>query len=310
LSEPLVSVVIETVTTREDISTGSLADDIAPTISALEKQTFPRDRIEIIIVVDDERAAGELRRRYPFAKFVTSARNYFAAKNAGAAAATAPIVALLDGDCQPDSNWLEMICSRFEPGVGFVVGCTRYVGKSFAAWTFSVPDFAHAMKRDGTGAATSMNINNVAFRREILIEHPFDERISRHGGCYFLFNELTVAGIRSVYEPRARTHHGYGGGLVLLKRHFERGYDGVVVYRLDDRHVLRGTRLFRRLGALALIGITARRIVIDWMRLVRQRRQIGIPAITLPYFGMVTVSTRLIELAGGFVAILRPRRYT
>ena len=85
-----VTVVIETVNPRENTS-GVLADDLRGTLEGLARQSVAPD--EVIIVVDDlvdPRAAEELRRRYPQAKLVTSAQsNYFAAKNAGAAAAPA-----------------------------------------------------------------------------------------------------------------------------------------------------------------------------------------------------------------------------
>ena len=44
--------------------------------------------------------------------------------------------------------------------------------------------------------------------------------------------------------------------------------------------------------------------------MARRRRQIGISALALPYFCAVVVGTRMLELAGGFVAIASPRRYT
>jgi glycosyltransferase involved in cell wall biosynthesis len=307
-----VTVVVETVTVREDTSTGSLADGLRATLAGLARQTLAPD--EIIIVIDDlvdEGAAEELRRRYPYAKLATSASqsNYFAAKNAGVAAASGSIVAMLDGDCQPAPDWLELLVARLIPGVDGVAGRTRYIGGSLAARTFSIPDFAYVLEQEA-GTATGMNINNVAFRREVLLQHPFDPRIRRNGGCYLLFNQLRAAGACVVYERRARTAHGHLGAFALLKKHFDRGYDGVTVYRLDEQGVLRGSRIFRRLGGIALVGIVGRRIVLDWIRLTRQRRQIGIPLIALPYYGAVTVATRLLELAGGFVAIADPRRYT
>jgi hypothetical protein len=73
---------------------------------------------------------------------------------------------------------------------------------------------------------------------------------------------------------------------------------------LDSDAVLRGTRLFRRFGAVALVAIIGRRIVVDWMRLLRHRHQIGVPMLALPYFGAVAVTTRLIELTGGLTAII------
>lgn len=306
MSEPSVSVVVETVTVREDTTTVSVADGLQATLEGLARQTVQPS--EIIVVIDDQVDPAEVRRRYPFVRIATSAAqsNYFAAKNAGAAAAGGEIVALLDGDCVPSPDWLEILLARFEPGVGLVVGHTRYIGRSLAARTFSVPDFAYVLGQE-TGAATGMNLNNVAFRREVLLRHPLDARVRRNGGCYLLFNQLKAAGIRSVYEPRARTAHGHLGVLSLMKKHFDRGYDGVTVYRIDEQNVLRGSRFVRRLGPLALIALAGRRIGLDWIRLVRQRRQIGVPIVALPYYGAVTVATRLLELAGGFVAVLSSR---
>ena len=130
--------------------------------------------------------------------------------------------------------------------------------------------------------------------------------IRRNGGCYFLYYQLRAAGARIVYEPRAVVNHGTGDvqGLNFFRKHFDRGYDGVSVYRLDSGAVLRGTRFFGRFGAFALPAITVRRVVLDWIRLMRHRRQIGVSLPTLPYFGAVIAGTRLIELAGGISAAI------
>src|SRR6185436_2488773 len=137
----------------------------------------PQALIERIVVLDDQIAeadVAELRRRYPSVKFVSSpASNYFAAKNAGAQAAAGEIIALLDGDCEPAPDWLEALLAPFESGVAAVGGRTRYVGDSWVARTFSIPDFAYVLAED-TGEASGFNINNVAFRREVLLAHPFD----------------------------------------------------------------------------------------------------------------------------------------
>lgn len=308
MTKSLVSVVIETITSRFDSTTGSLADQLALTLAALDRQTYPHELIEFIVVLDDEvpdEDAEELRRRYPAVKFVTSpVSNYFAAKNAGASVAAGNIIALLDGDCEPAPDWLEALLAPFEPGIAAVSGRTRYAGSSWAAWTFSVPDFAHVLAEEKE-EASGFNINNVAFRREVLLAYPFDERIPRNGGCYFLFHQLRADKKRVIYEPRAVVAHGLDiGGLSFARKHFDRGYDGITVYSLDDRCVLRGTRLFRRLGAMALVAIVGRRIGVDWLRLLRHRHQIGISALALPYFGAVAAGLRLIELTGGLTAIL------
>jgi len=309
MNKPLVSVVIETITARFDCTSGSLANDLAVTLEALNQQTYPNELIEPIVVIDDEVSADDasaLRARFPTVKFVTCrAPNYFAAKNAGAAVAAGDFIALLDGDCEPAPIWLETLLARFEPGIAAVAGRTRYKGESWAAWTFSIPDFANVLAKEND-AASGFNINNVAFTREVFSGYKFDTRIPRNGGCYLLFHQLRADGARILYEPRAVVAHGLDiQGLGFVRKHFDRGYDGVTVYRIDERCVLRSTRFFRRFGAAGLMVLTCRRIVTDWLRLLRFHKQMGISVVVLPYFGAVTVATRLIELAGGVKAMFQ-----
>ena len=310
--KPAVSVVVETITARECATAVTLPDHLSDTIAALHAQTYPRELMEIIVVIDDQvdgTTVDELRRRYPSVKLGSSGcSNYFAAKNAGAALAAGAIIALVDGDCVPASDWLEALVGRFERGADAVAGRTRYTGESLLARTFSVPDFANVVE-DQAGAASAFNLNNVAFRREVLLANPLEARIRRNGGCFFLYARLRAAGARIVYEERAIVEHGLDiRGLGFVRKHFDRGYDAVTVYRLDERALLRGTPLFRRVGAAALAPIVGRRIVLDWVRLARHHRQIGISPFALPYFGAVVVGTRMIELAGGLLAALHPQR--
>ena len=279
-----MSVVIETVTARYDLDPGaSMAQDLAPTLLGLERQTYPADRIEAIVVVDadvPEADAAAVARRFGFVRLArSSATNYYAAKNAGARAARGTVVALLDGDCTPAADWLERLVARLQPGVAAVGGRTRYGSGTPLASTLAIPDFGYVLG-EPSGAATGFNINNVAFPRDVLLEHPFDERLRRNGGCYFLYHQLRAAGLPVAYEEGAIVTHGVGDirGREFLRKHFARGFDGVSVYRLDDRGVLSGSRPFRRFGLAALVAITGRRIVLDWVRLTRHRSQIGVRA--------------------------------
>ena len=312
---PTVSVVVETVTTGYHVETErSLAEDLAPTLTGLERQSYPRDETEAIVVVhpDVPRAATkELVQRFPFVRLAESpAANYFAAKNAGADAARGSIVAMLDGDCEPSVDWLARLVSRFGPDTAAVAGRTRYAQGSGAARTLSVPVFGY-IASDPSGAATGFNLNNVAFRRQVLRETPLDERIRRNGGCRLLFHQLRAEEREVAYEPQAVVAHGVGDieGMKFVRTHFGRGYDNVAIYRLDDRGVLRGTSLFRRYGRAALALITARRILRDWAFIVRYRRQIGVAAPGVPYFGLVAVGIRAIEFAGMIAATVDPDRY-
>lgn len=305
------SIVIETVTVRWDHDHGPLAEAVAPTLAALERQTFPRQRFEVLLVLDPEvepRVVEELRERYPSVRLVPGVRpNYFAEKNAGAAASTGAMVVFLDADCVPDPAWLESLAALMKDGADMATGKTRYEGASFAAKTFSVPDFAQVLEEEG--AATGIMLNNVAFRREVILEHPLDERIPRNGGCYLLYHQLASQGRRMVYGEKAVVSHGVDvEGLGFVRKHFDRGYDSVIVYDCDDTAVLRGTRYYRRLGPLALAALAVRRIGSDWKRLARARRQVGISAASVPYYAAVMTVTRTIEVFGAFAAYARAKR--
>lgn len=306
-----ISIVIETVTVRYDDDHGPVADAIAPAIAALGLQSLPRDRFEILVVLDpavDAATLDELRRRYPDVRLVLDVEpNYFAEKNAGVAAARAPVVAWLDADCVPDPAWIESLLAPLRQGADLSTGRTRYEGGSLAAKTFSVPDFANVIDREGS--ATGIMLNNVALRRDLALAHPLDTRIRRNGGCYLLYHQLRAIGTRMVYVPEATVSHALDvAGLGFVRKHFDRGFDSVSVYRCDGTHALRGTRLFRRLGPIALAGITARRVAHDWRRLARERAQIGISPLALPYYAGVMALTRGIELAGGMTAMVRRKR--
>lgn len=309
-SAPCVSVVIETVTLRE--SDGhALLPDLCRTIDAVLTQDFPADRREVLVVLDhdvDARDQETLRRRYPAVRVVhADAVNYFAAKNAGAAQARGAIVTLVDGDCVPDRKWLAAHVARIEAGADVVAGRTRYSGGSIGARLWSVPDFGN-VTGDAKGQSTGFNLNNVSFRREVLLAHPLNAGILRDGGCYLLYHTLRRRGYHIAYEAGANVSHGFDvEGLGFAKKHFGRGFDGVSVYQRDDEGVLRGTRLVKRLGPLALFPLAARRVAIDGVRLVRHRKEMGVASAALPFFMGMMLATRTIELGGGLVAYIDPK---
>ena len=304
----LVSVVVETITAREHDARGPLVDAIAPTLAALLSQRSATAAVEHLVVLDDDCAgeAAAIAARFPTVRLVTApAANYFAAKNAGVEAARGEIVALIDGDCLPAPDWLERLTAALAPDIDVVAGRTRYEGESLTARTFSVPDFAHVLAT-GDGAS-GFNINNVAYRRVVYFAEPLDARIRRNGGCFFQFHAMRRRGARITYAPDAVVSHGLDvGGLGFVHKHFERGFDGTTVYRLDDRHVLRGSALVQRFGPLALAALTLRRVGADWARLVRHRQQMQVRGLMLPYYAGVAVVTRGIELAGAVAGWLRP----
>jgi hypothetical protein len=309
MNKPTVSVVLETVTPQTSVEGGRLADRLAAPLAALALQTYDQSLIEPVVVVGGEVPASEreeIARRFPLAVLAVSAPdNYFDAKNQGALAGSGEIVTFLDGDCTPEADWLEKLIDRFDEGVTGVAGRVRYEDKGILARALSVPDFGYILtERDG--AASGFNLGNVAFRREAFLANPLDSRIVRNGGCYNLFHQLRAQGARIVYEPEARVSHALDfEGMSFLKKHWARGYEGLKVYRLDQRQIFRGTRWYRRFGPLALAALSARRILVDWARLTRHREQIGFSLPALPVYAALGAALRLTELAGSVAAHFR-----
>jgi GT2 family glycosyltransferase len=167
-------------------------------------------RLEVIVVDDgssDDTAAVARRGaaiviRHPVNQGIAAARN------SGAAVATAPIVAFLDDDCEPAGDWAERLLSGYDQGVagvgGPIVPCTppgpvqRYLDRhnplqplelSLAAsyrplyrlwlylrrqWLPGLPaSAAPASKRDVYALVGA----NMSFRRDVLAQvGGFDER--------------------------------------------------------------------------------------------------------------------------------------
>jgi GT2 family glycosyltransferase len=96
-------------------------------LNALEEQTLPRDRFEVVVADDSgDPRTTELVRSHPLAKDETlrqaelpeGAQGVGASRNAGWRLARAPLVAFTDDDCRPPPEWLEraLDAARRRPG--------------------------------------------------------------------------------------------------------------------------------------------------------------------------------------------------
>ncbi len=117
------------------------ADRLGATLQALERQTI-RDRLEIVIVDDaSDPAIDRSQASRGGTKLIRHASNQgpATARNTGAAASLAPVVAFTDDDCRPGPEWASSLLSAYhDPNVvaagGPVVGSgrTRYLERYFA----------------------------------------------------------------------------------------------------------------------------------------------------------------------------------
>lgn len=108
------------------------ADNIDACLRALVAQTYPSERVEIIVV--DDRSTdgtadrvGQWTRRSPHIRCLSVAQRYCACpkKNAlwhGIAQSRGEIVFTTDADCRPGPLWIASTLAHFAPEVGMVIG--------------------------------------------------------------------------------------------------------------------------------------------------------------------------------------------
>jgi hypothetical protein len=225
-------------------------------------------------------------------------------KTAGARSASGDIIAFLDSDCVPVLTWAETIVTRIRNGADAVAGKTRYPERSRFALTFDFFNFGY-IQDDGNGRATGFLPNNVAFRRDVFMQHSFDARIRRGGAGHFLGNKLKVLGYVLVYESKQRvTHNCYEVSDALLMR-VKSGYDTVNLAALDTDQVIEETRYLRR-SRFGLVVIFARRVVFDVRAVFVNRRDFGISVMQIPYFLVASPCIRGLEMAAALITMFKP----
>ncbi len=122
---PLVSVIIP-------IYNGER--DIPPLMDCLQAQTYPRDRVEYLLV--DNHSTDHTAKRLKAAMAIANGTGFqfrylsevdiqssYAARNRGVYEAQGEVLAFTDADCRPQPQWLADLVEPFgEPEVGWVVG--------------------------------------------------------------------------------------------------------------------------------------------------------------------------------------------
>jgi hypothetical protein len=189
---------------------------------------------------DDQAAALDLDRMLKLRFGATSsnvrvisvrAKKYYEKKNEGAAAAQGAILVFLDSDVIPEDHWLERILSAFnQPEVEVVAGST-YVepttlyARAFAAFWFFPP----RSNEEGLTSADELFGNNIAFRRELFLAHPFPIVGQFRGQAGMLIRDLRERGVGIYLQLGSRCAHPPPNGFVhFARRAMCDGHDNIV----------------------------------------------------------------------------------
>lgn len=202
---------------------------------------------------------------------------YYELKNAAIPQARGEIVLFLDSDSVPRPGWLAAMLAPFgDPSVTIVNGFTvlehdDFLSRCYALfWIFPL-----ARGDDRFAAKRSLNVNNSAFRRSWIADHPFPESNGFKVSCSILWNEVMRDGVATRRVEALALHKPPRGLRFLVWR-------AIVAGRDNDRRyaILKSPRRARR-----LVHAVRRFCSSEWRalrRIVRQGSHVGMPVWERP----------------------------
>jgi GT2 family glycosyltransferase len=271
------------------IPTHNRKDGLQRCLQAVAKQDYPDFEV---IVVDDGSSDGTedlMRRAFPDLRFLRQETNRgpAAARNRGIQAATGDIVAFTDDDCVVPGDWLSTLAAGFQkfPGVVGVGGYQQAPEEWIRSRVVAAADRCMRLRglsgrRDteqlGGNEIPGLGTNNVAYRREVLLEvGGFDEgfrcasgedadlklRIAR-SGYRLLYVPLGVLHCREyTLQAQWRLYRRRGIGAYCFEaKHFKPPGPGRILLRLLKRTALFARDLFSlpwRVAAVIYLSLVA-----------------------------------------------------
>lgn len=235
---PSFSIVLET----ENLANANLKG-LVKSIKALANQDPPPTCANEVLLIDSgDTPTGlleQLCQQYPWIQvhYAPVGTSYYKAKMLGAGLATGEIIVYYDSDCLYEPNWLRTILSSFGQGpnhpaaaqtssleakprtqsveVHIVAGetTTRGVGpySTAMALTYIFPQYS---KQKQLTPSHQYFLNNVAFRRQFLLQHPIPTELPLYRGhCVIHAHDLRAKGFTIWRQPRARANHAPPNGL-------------------------------------------------------------------------------------------------
>lgn len=294
-ADPAASVVL-----YSDYGLGGRTDwhEMKQVLAALARQDF-REPVEFILVESADRKESiprDLADILPSVKVVVShATNSAGLKNAGVRAASAELVGLVPADCVPGPDWISRFVEtlRERSDAGAVSGRTAYPGGSLTVRTFALLERGF-LDPGGAGPTWSVSYNNAAYRRSLLLEHPFPDFSFACGGKAHA-EAIRRAGHRLIFEPRMQVVHHFEGWATEKDIRRNLGYAAIESRRREPRIALAWVT---SLGYAAIPLLLAARTLYDWRVCVRTGRHYGLAWYEVPFALGMAAAVRVLEIPG------------
>lgn len=209
---PSFSIILET----ENLVNAEL-EGLSHALASLVNQDLSPEQANEVLLIDSGDAPLELLEelcdRYPWIKICAAptSTGYYQAKMLGAQLATGEIVVYADSDCLYEPHWLRTMLTTFAQdnqiqivaGETATRGCGPYGTAMALAYIF--PQFSGKTELTPT---YQYFLNNVAFRRQFLLDHPIPAELPLYrGNCVVHGENLRREGQIIWLNPKARATH-------------------------------------------------------------------------------------------------------
>jgi hypothetical protein len=274
------------------------AAGIKATMRALAAQDFAGP-LEFLLVENSDRIAKvppELTKILPSLRILSAPfSTSYELMNAGARAATADIVAFIDGDCTPSPGWIRHLVDGFQahPEAVGISGLTLYEGDGFRDRVMAL--LSRSYSDPGRPGPTRFFCNNNGgMRREVFLRHP----LPTVGGPYasrLQTEAIWREGGRFRFEPGMRLVHDYEGWRMERDIRSHHGFSTVITRRMDGAIPYAWTV---RLGLAGIPLIVAAKTFDSWRDCVRCAHHYRVRWYELPVAMALSVVLHLMEIPG------------
>ena len=263
---PLVSIVIVTYNDKENLIC---------CLSSLISQTFPKDKMEIIVVDDGSTDGTKKTLNETFSEIKVISKDNCGPDNSrihGIEEATGEIVSFIDSDCIASREWLVNSVQSLKENRVLIVGGRILHRGNFWTRLIGVSDFGgfqSGKKKETKNIPTC----NMSVARNIFNTYSFDPNL-RVGGDVIFCSELRKNGYKLIYDPKITViHRPEGSFSAFMRRAFRYGEGFVDIRMLDSTLPYAG---IVRFGLPGVVFITLARTFLDWQRLICHRKGFGI----------------------------------
>jgi glycosyltransferase involved in cell wall biosynthesis len=302
MSQPKISVIVVS-----DYAAGGAKSwkDLRGTLTALAQQDV-KEQVEWLLCENRAYAneiPGDFIQILPSLKLVLSeASGSYELKNAGVQAASSELVAILDADCVPDTDWLRnaLAAMRSVPNASVISGRTVYAATGLTERILALLSRSY-VDRGKSGPTRFISNNNSVWRREVYLGQPLPGGLGPFAGR-IQSEGILRAGHLLWFEPSIRVVHDFEGWPMESDIRRNAGY-GTVIARLHDPHMPQAW--LTRLGVAAIPVFVGGKIIDSWRDCLRCATVFGLKRFQIPLALLYAVGVHVMEAPGMWHAFRR-----